>query len=61
MHGLDTTIQLNTEHTIKCIIARGAERGLQLTRDEVLEELAAFDGTDQTVWGATVDRLLTAR
>jgi hypothetical protein len=58
MHGLETTQTLNTEVTIKAILARAAANGITLTRDEVLEELKFREDDDTTVWGATVDRLI---
>jgi hypothetical protein len=58
MHGLQTIGALNAEVTIRGILARAAQRGSKLTRDEVLEELKFRDDDDTTVWSATVDRLM---
>lgn len=58
MHGLSTLAVLNTEAVIRAILARAIERGLKLTRDDVLDELRFREDEDTTVWGATVDRLM---
>ena len=58
MHGLRTIEVLNTEATIRAIIQRATDRGVKLTRAEVLDELKWRDNDDTTVWSATVDRML---
>lgn len=52
--------QKQAEHTIRNILRRAEERGLHLTRDEVLEELQ-FSDEDTSVWSATVDQLILER
>lgn len=61
MHGLQSIAQNNAEVTIKGILARAAERGLKLSRGDILEELKFREDDDTTVWGATVDRLMAVQ
>jgi hypothetical protein len=58
MHGLDTLKARNAHATIKSVLARAADRGVKLSRAEVLEEMKYSEDEDTTVWSATVDRLM---
>lgn len=58
MFALETINARNTEVAIRAILNAAACRGVQLTRDEVLEELKFDEHDDTSVWSATVDRLM---
>lgn len=61
MQGLEMSAELNAEVTIRGIMARAADRGVTLSRDEVIEELKFREDDDTSIWSATVDRMMGIR
>lgn len=62
MHGLETTKALNAERVARVFIRRKREHGEPLARATVLNELRHDDTEDvETLWSATVDRLIRER